>query len=137
MKILITGAAGFIGYNFCYYLLKKTNYKIYGIDNINNYYDVKIKKDRLKNLKKFKNFKFKKMDILKNSLLEKIFKKEKFDFVFNFAAQAGVRYSIKYPRKYIDANNQMSFRWNDPKIKIKWPIKKPILSNRDKKSKLL
>ena len=48
MKILITGAAGFIGYNFCNYLLSKTNYKVYGIDNFDNYYDVKIKKDRLK-----------------------------------------------------------------------------------------
>ena len=48
MKILITGAAGFIGYSFCKYLLNKTNYKVYGIDNLNNYYDVKIKKDRLK-----------------------------------------------------------------------------------------
>ena len=72
MKILITGAAGFIGYNFCQYLLKKTNYKIFGIDNINNYY-TRIKLDRLKELKKFKNFNFKKLDITENSFLEKIF----------------------------------------------------------------
>ena len=104
MKILITGAAGFIGYSFCKYLLNKTNYKVYGIDNLNNYYDVKIKKDRLKILKKSKNFKFKKLDIRNNHLLDIIFRKNKFDFVFNLAAQAGVRYSIKHPRKYIDSN---------------------------------
>ena len=75
MKILITGAAGFIGYSFCKYLLNKTNYKVYGIDNLNNYYDVKIKKDRLKILKKSKNFKFKKLDIRNNHLLNIIFKK--------------------------------------------------------------
>ena len=104
MKILITGAAGFIGYNFCNYLLSKNNYKVYGIDNFDNYYDVKIKKDRVKILKKFKNFKFKKLDIRDNHPLEIIFKKNKFDFVFNLAAQAGVRYSIKYPRKYVESN---------------------------------
>ena len=104
MKILITGAAGFIGYNFCKYLLNKTNYEVYGIDNLNNYYDVKIKKNRLKILKKSKNFKFKKLDIRDNHPLEITFRKNKFDFVFNLAAQAGVRYSIKYPRKYIDSN---------------------------------
>ena len=104
MKILITGAAGFIGYNFCDYLLKKTKYKIYGVDNFDNYYNVQIKKDRLKILKKYKNFKFKKLDIRNNLALEFIFKKNKFDFVFNLAAQAGVRYSIKNPRKYVDSN---------------------------------
>ncbi len=104
MKILITGAAGFIGYNFCKYILNKTNYKVYGIDNLNNYYDVKIKKDRLKILKKSKNFKFKKLDIRDNHPLEITFRKNKFDFVFNLAAQAGVRYSIEYPRKYVDSN---------------------------------
>ena len=54
MKILITGAASFISYNFCQYLLKKTNYKIFGIDNINNYYSTRIKLDRLKELKNLK-----------------------------------------------------------------------------------
>ena len=121
MKILITGAAGFIGYNFCHYLLKKTNYKIFGIDNINNYYSTKIKLDRLKELKRFNNFVFKKLDITENSFLEKIFKKQKFDFVFNFAAQAGVRYSIKNPRKYIDANINGFFNIieNSKKFRVK------------------
>ena len=105
MKILVTGAAGFIGFNFCNYLLSKNkSFKIYGIDNMNNYYDVNLKKKRLKILKKYKKFKYFKIDINNKKKLEKIFKNNKFDFVFNFAAQAGVRYSINHPRKYIDAN---------------------------------
>ena len=104
MKILITGSAGFIGFNFSKFLLVNTNFKIIGIDNFNDYYDVNLKRNRNKILLKFKNYKFKKIDICKNKNLNKIFKKEKFDFVFHFAAQAGVRYSIKNPRKYIDSN---------------------------------
>ena len=104
MKILITGAAGFIGFSFSKHLLKQKKYKIFGVDNLNNYYDPKLKKERLKILKKYKNFKFKKIDICINKKVESIFKLNKFDFIFHFAAQAGVRYSIDYPRKYIDAN---------------------------------
>ena len=104
MKILITGSAGFIGFNFSKFLLVNTNFKILGIDNFNDYYDVNLKRNRNKILLKFKNYKFKKIDICNNKNLNKIFKKEKFDFVFHFAAQAGVRYSIKNPRKYIDSN---------------------------------
>tara|TARA_B100000989_G_scaffold159389_1_gene119005 strand:+ start:9251 stop:10210 length:960 start_codon:yes stop_codon:yes gene_type:complete len=104
MKILVTGAAGFIGYSFSNHLLNSKKYKIIGIDNLNNYYDPKIKKERLKLLKKHKNFKFKKIDLCNNKKINQIFKENKFDFVFHFAAQAGVRYSIDHPRKYIDAN---------------------------------
>ncbi len=104
MKILITGSAGFIGFNFSKFLLVNTNFKIIGLDNFNDYYDVNLKRNRNKILLKFKNYKFKKIDICNNKNLNKIFKKEKFDFVFHFAAQAGVRYSIKNPRKYIDSN---------------------------------
>ena len=104
MRILITGAAGFIGFNLCKYLLEKTNFIILGIDNLNDYYDVSLKKKRVKILNSYKKFKFKKIDITKNSSLEKIFKKYKFDFVYNLAAQAGVRYSIYHPKKYVDAN---------------------------------
>jgi len=75
-----------------------------GIDNLNDYYDVSLKKKRLKYLNSYKKFKFKKIDITRSFSLEKIFKKYKFDFVYNLAAQAGVRYSINHPRKYIDAN---------------------------------
>jgi len=104
MKILITGVAGFIGFNLAQHLLKidKKN-KIIGIDILNNYYSVKIKKNRLKNLKN-KNFSFFKNDICKKQKLEKIFKNHKPDLVINLAAQAGVRHSVDYPGKYIDAN---------------------------------
>ena len=104
MKILITGAAGFIGYNFSNYLLNTNKYHVVGIDNLNDYYDVNLKKKRIFFLKKFKKFKFIKNDITNNFAIEKIFKYEKFDYVFNFAAQAGVRYSIDHPRKYIQSN---------------------------------
>ena len=105
MKILVTGAAGFIGFNFCNYLLSKINPNIVvGIDNLNNYYDIKLKKKRLKILKKNKRFKYYKVDINNQKKIEKIFKRYKFDFVLNLAAQAGVRYSIDHPRKYVDSN---------------------------------
>ena len=104
MKILITGSAGFIGFNLSKYLLQNSNYHIIGIDNLNDYYDVNLKKKRIKNLRSFKRFKFQKADITNQFTMNKIFKKNKFDFVFNLAAQAGVRYSIDHPRKYIDAN---------------------------------
>ena len=104
MKILITGSAGFIGFNLCHLLLKNNNFKITGIDNFNDYYDVSLKKKRNNLLKKYKNFEFIKTDIKNKIKLEKIFKNKKFDFVFHFAAQAGVRYSIDHPRKYIESN---------------------------------
>lgn len=103
MKVLITGCAGFIGYNFSKFLLEK-NYKIIGIDCLNSYYSVKLKKDRLNQLLKFKNFKFFKNNLedLKNT--KKIFNTNKFDCVFHLAAQAGVRYSVDFPNKYIESN---------------------------------
>ncbi len=103
MKILVTGAAGFIGFNFAKFLLEK-NIKIIGIDNLNDYYSVKLKIDRVKKLKKFKNFKFFKFDLREQKKLSKLFNNNKFNAVFHFAAQAGVRYSVDYPRKYIDSN---------------------------------
>ena len=103
MNILITGVCGFIGFNIANFLLKK-NYKIYGIDNINNYYSVKLKKSRLQILKEHKNFFFSKLDIRKYKKIKKIYDKIKFDIVIHLAAQAGVRYSIKEPRKYIENN---------------------------------
>ena len=89
------GLLGFIYLSF----LKKI--EVYGIDNINNYYDTKIKKDRLKILLETskKNFRFYKIDITNEKLLKKLFK-EKFDVVINLAAQAGVRYSIENPKAY-------------------------------------
>ena len=108
MKILITGSAGFIGYNFAKSLLEKKEFKIVGIDNFNDYYDVNLKKKRNSLLKKYRNFEFIKIDIRNKIKLEKVFMKKNFDFVFHFAAQAGVRYSIKHPRKYVE-NNLLGF----------------------------
>ena len=103
MKILVTGCAGFIGFHLCKNLVKK-NIKIVGIDNINNYYSPIIKKSRLSILKKNKNFKFYKKDISNFKNIKKIFSRNKFDIIFNLAAQAGVRYSIENPREYIKSN---------------------------------
>ena len=103
MKFLITGSAGFIGFHVSNMLMKK-NYKVIGVDNLNSYYSKTLKKDRNKILLKNKNYKFYKTDITKISKLEKIFKKEKVTHVINLAAQAGVRYSLKHPRPYIDTN---------------------------------
>ena len=102
MKILLTGAAGFIGFHTCLLLLRK-KYKVIGIDNINSYYDVGLKKDRLSNLRKFSNFKFFKKNIEDQNLI-KVFSKEKIDVIINLAAQAGVRHSLKDPYSYINAN---------------------------------
>ena len=102
MKILVTGSCGFIGFNLSLFLLKK-GYKIFGIDNMNDYYDVKIKYERLRILKKFKSFKFFKIHLENEKKVERIFK-FKFDSVIHLAAQAGVRYSIENPKKYISSN---------------------------------
>ena len=103
MKILITGSAGFIGYNFCKYLLTKSSHQVYSIDNVNNYYSQKLKRARLRDLKRHKKFKFYKFDLCNKKKLEKIFK-TKFGAVYHFAAQAGVRYSLINPRSYINSN---------------------------------
>mgnify|MGYP001191115586 FL=1 len=105
MKILITGVAGFIGFNFAKYLLNK-NFTIYGIDNFDDYYSIKFKILRLKELKKKDNFFFKKVDITKKNDLKKYFKKKNFYLIFHFAAQAGVRYSLINPKKYIKVNKE-------------------------------
>ena len=104
MKILVTGAAGFIGFHLCKRLLED-KHQILGIDNINNYYDVKLKKNRLKILLGKKNFKFKKIDISDANFVKKIYPIAKnFRIIIHLAAQAGVRYSITHPYKYIESN---------------------------------
>jgi UDP-glucuronate 4-epimerase len=102
-KILITGAAGFIGFNLCKLLISK-NYMVYGIDNFDNYYSISLKKKRIKILKENKNFFFKKIDITNKKNLIDFFKNKNFNFVIHLAAQAGVRYSLLNPQKYIDVN---------------------------------
>ena len=103
-KILITGAAGFIGFSLCKKLLENSNYEIFGLDNLNSYYSLKLKKERLKILKKYCKFKFYKIDLIDKKKLEKLFKKKYFDLIYNFAAQAGVRYSFENPESYCDSN---------------------------------
>lgn len=103
--ILVTGAAGFIGYFLSKRLLEE--YKdttIIGLDNINDYYDVKLKEWRLNNLKKYNNFIFIKGNLADKKLIDKTFKEYKPNLVVNLAAQAGVRYSIDHPDAYIESN---------------------------------
>lgn len=102
MKILITGSAGFIGFHLCKKLLEKN--QVIGIDNLNSYYDVKLKKLRNSILKKELNYFFYKKNIENLESLKEIFKKHKPDIVINLAAQAGVRYSLINPTSYIDTN---------------------------------
>ena len=101
--ILITGSAGFIGFHLAEKLLQE-NKKVIGVDNVNNYYDIKLKKNRLKILSKYKNFSFYKKDLTRVNAIEKIFKTNKIDYVVHLAAQAGVRYSVINPEAYIASN---------------------------------
>ena len=103
MKILITGSSGFIGFHLSKQLLEK-GHKIHGIDNMNKYYDVKLKKARLRILRKYKNFSFTKIDIENDKKLKTIFNKFKPKISIHLAAQAGVRYSIDNPRVYLKSN---------------------------------
>lgn len=102
-KYFVTGTAGFIGYNLSKYLLDK-GHKVIGIDNMNDYYDVSLKEERLSLIKDNPNFTFYKMDISDKDALLDIFEKHKPDYVLHMAAQAGVRYSIENPDVYIQSN---------------------------------
>lgn len=103
MNILITGAAGFIGFHTAEKLLQQGE-SIVGIDNLNDYYAPQLKEDRLKLLSSYKNFTFVKLDINDIAALENLFSQYGFTDVIHLAAQAGVRYSLKNPRAYVDAN---------------------------------
>jgi UDP-glucuronate 4-epimerase len=119
MKILVTGAAGFIGFHTSLKLVSQ-GHDVYGIDNINNYYDPKLKFDRLNELgfdeaesklfknevqsAKFNSLRFSRIDLVDHESIHNLFKQEQFEVVCNLAAQAGVRYSIENPKAYIDSN---------------------------------
>jgi UDP-glucuronate 4-epimerase len=103
MHILITGAAGFIGSTLAIKLLARGD-RVYGIDNMNDYYDVTLKEARLARFQNNPNFSFQKLDIVDREGMAKLFKEQRFDAVMHLAAQAGVRYSIENPQAYIDAN---------------------------------
>lgn len=102
-RILVTGAAGFIGFHLSKSLLED-GFDVFGIDNLNNYYDSKLKQDRLDILGNYSNFDFKKIDILDKDSLQNVFNNFKPNKVVNLAAQAGVRYSLENPYAYIDSN---------------------------------
>lgn len=102
MNIMITGAAGFIGAALAFRLLERGD-EVYGVDNLNNYYDVRLKEARLARLTGSR-FKFHKLDIADRQGMAELFRKQRFDTVVNLAAQAGVRYSLENPHAYVDAN---------------------------------
>lgn len=102
MNIILTGAAGFIGFHTTLALLKK-KINVYGIDDLNPYYDVRLKKDRLAILKKYENFHFLKKKI-EDKRIHSFFKKKDIDVIINLAAQAGVRHSLKNPYVYVESN---------------------------------
>lgn len=103
MKILVTGAAGFIGMHVTRILLERGD-EVVGIDNLNDYYIQQLKHDRLVQLRGFANFKFIELDIVNASLLDQLFRQEQFQRVIHLAAQAGVRYSLANPSAYIQSN---------------------------------
>ncbi|NCD24660.1 MAG: NAD-dependent epimerase [Deltaproteobacteria bacterium] len=103
MKILITGAAGFIGFHLARRFLR-TDAQVFGLDNLNDYYSVELKKDRLQLLEKEKHFHFEPIDLADHARLDEYFAAHGFTHVVNLAAQAGVRYSLLNPKSYIDSN---------------------------------
>jgi len=119
MKILVTGAAGFIGFHTCLKLVSQ-GHEVFGIDNINDYYEPQLKFDRLNELgfnqtesklfknevqsAKFNSLRFSRIDLVDTKSIDNLFKQEQFEVVCNLAAQAGVRYSIENPKAYIDSN---------------------------------
>lgn len=102
-RILVTGAAGFIGFHYALRLLREGQ-AVTGIDNLNDYYSVQLKEDRLKILVEFPNFRFEKVDLADQVAMNRLFQAETYQRVIHLAAQAGVRYSIANPRAYVDSN---------------------------------
>ena len=103
MKILVTGAAGFIGFSLCQRLLNE-DHDVYGIDNLNDYYSVQLKHDRLAQLTSHSQFTFQQLDLFDRPAMQALFEQESFTYVIHLAAQAGVRYSLQNPYAYADSN---------------------------------
>jgi UDP-glucuronate 4-epimerase len=104
-KVLLTGVAGFIASKTAEFLLKK-NVQVIGIDNLNDYYDIRLKHHRLEALQKYPNFEFHQIDIENNNALRPLFTTHQFDAIINLAARAGVRYSMENPHVYMTTNAQ-------------------------------
>ncbi|MDP5070957.1 MAG: SDR family NAD(P)-dependent oxidoreductase, partial [Congregibacter sp.] len=103
MRILVTGAAGFIGFHLSHRLLNE-GHDIVGLDNLNDYYSPELKRDRLAQLQARERFQFVQLDLEDRIAMEALFARDTVDTVINLAAQAGVRYSLENPRAYISSN---------------------------------
>lgn len=126
MRVLVTGAAGFVGHKTCEMLLDQ-GYEVIGLDNMNDYYDVELKKWRAANLEEKKNFQFYKLDIENYQNLRELFLKYKFSAVMNLAARAGVRYSMENPHIYITTN--MHGHLNILECMREFDVKKLVLAS--------
>ncbi len=126
MKVLITGAAGFVGWKTSQRLLEE-GHQVVGVDNLNDYYDVSVKEWRLRQLEAFEEFTFYRVDIEDKEALEEVFSKHRFDAVINEAARAGVRYSLENPWVYLSTNAEGTL--NLLELMRKYEVKKMVLAS--------